>query len=112
MTETQYLSLIAQAFAWIERAAEGWDAQHDLDLETTRNGSSVLELEFPSRQKIITNAQAPTQQLWLASPLGAHHFVREGDAWVDTRGAGRFEAVFQQHAARLSGLPLQVPPMV
>lgn len=109
MTETEYLSQISAAFAWIERAAEQWEATHDLEVEATRNGSSVLELEFPSRQKIITNAQAPTQQLWLASSLGAHHFVREQQRWVDTRGAGHFEDVFFQHACQLANTPLAKP---
>lgn len=113
MTESDYLQSIERAFAWAEEQVEAWSRAHDLDLECNRQGSSVLETEFENGQKIITNAQAPTQQLWLASAYGAHHFVLESDpaegnasVWTDTRGFGRFESVFLDHAQRLSGCPL------
>ncbi|MFM1880423.1 MAG: hypothetical protein RLZZ344_657 [Pseudomonadota bacterium] len=104
MTETEYLEKIDQAFVWIEARVDAWNTDHDLALETGRHGP-VLETEFESGQKIIVNAQAPTQQLWLASIEGAHHFVFRDGGWADTRGQGSFDAVFVRHARLLSGLP-------
>ena len=103
MTETEYLEKIDQAFDWIESQIETWNTDHDLVLECGRHGP-VLETEFDSGQKIIVNAQAPTQQLWLASIQGAHHFVWQEGRWTDTRGYGYFEKVFTDHARSLSGL--------
>ena len=100
MTETDYLEKIEAAFAWIENRVDGWNADFDRVLECHRKGS-VLETEFEDGQKIIVNAQAPTQQLWLASIHGAYHFVWRDDQWLDTRGQGSFEAVYESHARAL-----------
>ncbi|MRD56503.1 iron donor protein CyaY [Betaproteobacteria bacterium LSUCC0115] len=103
MTETEYLEKIESAFAWIEAQVDGWNQSYDMVIETGRHGP-VLETEFESGQKIITNAQAPTQQLWMASQYGAHHFVLTTEGWLDTRGAGLFEQVFASHASRLASV--------
>ncbi len=106
MTETDYLQKIEEAFSWVEDLVESWNEAHDWVLECHRQGS-VLETEFEDGQKIITNAQAPTQQLWLASISGAHHFVLENQegrsVWLDTRGQGRFEDIFLAHAQQILG---------
>jgi CyaY protein len=104
MTETEYLEKIDQAFVWIESRVDAWNTDHDLSIETGRHGP-VLETEFESGQQIIVNAQAPTQQLWLASIEGAHHFVCKDGQWMDTRGHGAFEDVFVRHARLLASLP-------
>lgn len=105
MNETQYLQKIEEAFEWVESQVDHWSAHYDLDLESKRMGS-VLEVEFESGQKIILNAQAPTQQLWLASVQGAHHFVwqPEHQDWLDTRGHGLFPQVLLSHAQSIAGL--------
>ncbi|CAM8659455.1 CyaY Protein implicated in iron transport, frataxin homolog [Burkholderiales bacterium] len=108
MTESDYQAEIEAAFQWIENQADAWSEAHDLDLECHRT-ARVIELEFESGEKIVVNAQAPTQQLWLASRLGALHFVWEpGEGWRDTRGAGDFETVFCSHASGLAGLGLSL----
>jgi frataxin-like iron-binding protein CyaY len=61
-------------------------------------------VELESGPSIIVNAQAPTQQLGLASRQGAHHFVWHDDHWEDTRGHGEFKAVTLSHARALTGL--------
>jgi CyaY protein len=103
MTETQYLEKIEAALVWIESQVDTWNGRHDLVLETGRHGP-VVEVEFEAGQKIIVNAQAPTQQLWLASTEGAHHFVWQDNHWTDTRGHGEFQEVFLRHSRLLSGL--------
>ena len=105
MNETQYLQKIEEAFEWVESVVDAWASRYDMDIESKRMGS-VLEVEFESGHKIILNAQAPTQQLWLASVEGAHHFVWQPDeqAWLDTRGHGLFPDVLLGHAKSITGL--------
>ena len=107
MTESDYLERIEAAFQWVEDRADRWSEQAALDLECHRT-ARVMELEFESGEVIVVNAQAPTQQLWLASRLGALHFVwnQEAGCWTDTRGAGEFEQVFCAHASMLAGTAL------
>ncbi len=105
MNETDYFQKIEAAFLWLEDAVDRWNTEYDLSIECQRNGP-VLEVELESGQKIIVNAQAPTQQLWLASSRGAHHFVWRDSRWEDTRGQGLFEPILLAHASALSGLDL------
>lgn len=106
MNESEYQEKIEAAFRWIESQADSWAERASLDLECHRT-ARVIELEFESGEKIVVNAQAPTQQLWLASRLGALHFVwTEPSGWTDTRGAGGFESVFVAHACTLAGQTL------
>jgi len=108
MTESEYQEKIEAAFRWIENRADRWSEQAGLDLECHRT-ARVMELEFETGEKIVVNAQAPTQQLWLASRLGALHFVwSDAGIWTDTRGAGRFEPVFCAHASSLAGQALKI----
>ncbi|MEY2776227.1 MAG: hypothetical protein RLY30_325 [Pseudomonadota bacterium] len=110
MTESEYQEKIEAAFRWIENLADQWSEQAALDLECHRT-ARVMELEFESGEKIVVNAQAPTQQLWLASRLGALHFIwAEPQGWTDTRGAGRFAPVFCRHASALAGQTLTERP--
>jgi len=60
MTETEYLEKIESAFRWVEAQVDRWNQEADLAIECSQHGP-VLETEFESGQKIITNAQAPTQ---------------------------------------------------
>ena len=112
MTDRQYHARIEAAFRWAEQQAEtlSQSGPGDLDIEAIRQGGSVLNLEFPPKQVMIINAQAPLEQLWLASRLGAQHFVFSGDAaeaptgvqgWSDTRSGESFDAAFQRHVAAL-----------
>lgn len=103
MNESDYFQKIEAAFRWLEDTVDRWNSEHDLVLECHRSGP-VLEVELESGQSIIVNAQAPTQQLWLASKQGAHHFVWRDDHWEDTRGHGEFKAVSLSHARALTGL--------
>lgn len=112
MTDRNYLDRIEAAFQWAESQAEAWsqDVRLGVDVESTRQGGSVLNLEFPGRQVLVINAQAPLQQLWLASRLGAQHFVDVAEGpntpagaagWQDTRSGESFEAALLRHAEAL-----------
>ena len=89
----------------IESRADDWAQTHDADIETIRQGP-VLELEFASGRKIVINTQAPMQQIWLASPRGAFHFVWNGTGWHDTRQGTDFWRVLAEQASLESGLAL------
>ncbi|MBU3724501.1 MAG: iron donor protein CyaY [Burkholderiaceae bacterium] len=102
MTESEFLDQTAKVWAMIESRVDGWAEAHDIDIEAVRQGP-VLELEFESGRKMVINAQAPMQQIWLASPRGAFHFVWNGSSWQDTRQGTDFWQVLAQEAAFESG---------
>lgn len=105
MTESEFLDQAAGVWALVESRVDDWAQTHDADIETIRQGP-VLELEFASGRKIVINAQAPMQQIWLASPRGAFHFVWDGAGWRDTRQRTDFWQVLAEQASLESGQQL------
>jgi CyaY protein len=89
MTESQYLHAVESTLAQVISAID--DA--DLPAECALSGL-VLNVEFDDGSRIVINAQAPTQQLWLASRAGGMHFAHDGRYWCDVRtGAEFFDAL-------------------
>jgi CyaY protein len=105
MTETEFLDQVEAVWKAIESKADAWVHDHDADIEVTRNGP-VLEMEFASGKKMVINAQAPMQQIWLASSHGAFHFHRTPEGWSDTRSGLDFWRVLAEQASLESGEPL------
>jgi len=76
-------SLASEAFQTLNTLFEqlenaGFDAECD--------GHS-LAFDLPDGRHYLLNYHGVTQQIWLSSPrTGAHHFQRQGDRWVSTRG--------------------------
>ena len=79
MTETEFIELAESTLQRIQSAVEA--AANEVDVDRQGN---VLTIEFDDGFQIVINKQTPTQQLWLASLKGGHHYERSGDQWVDT----------------------------
>jgi CyaY protein len=85
MTESQYLQAVAQTLDRVESALDAAQLPVDCSLS-----GLVLTVEFDDGARMVINAQAPTQQLWLASRAGGMHFAHDGDAWRDVRSGAEF----------------------
>lgn len=79
MTETEFIELAESTLQRIQSAVEAVDD----DLDVDRQGN-VLTIEFDDGFQIVINRQTPTQQLWLASVKGGHHYERNAGEWLDT----------------------------
>nr|WP_028357523.1 iron donor protein CyaY [Brackiella oedipodis] len=85
MTETEFLALTDDILNKIEDQAESWFEDLDIDIDTNRSGS-VLTLVFNQKNEMVINSQAPFREIWVASPLGAHHYKQaDNGQWLDTR---------------------------
>src|SRR5262249_11795992 len=80
MNESEFHSRVDEALAAIERAIDAVD----IDAEIDRSGS-VLTVELAEGGKIVVNAQAPMQQIWVAARSGGFHFAWSDGVWRDTR---------------------------
>ncbi len=57
----------------------------------------ILTLEDVDGKQYVFNKHAPTEQLWLSSPVsGAWHFVWKNDAWVSTRGTTTLDNILEE----------------
>lgn len=89
MTETEYLRIVDEALDAVEDALD----RSPIGADCARAGR-VLTIELDGGATIVVNAQAPTQQLWLAARSGGWHFAYDGTHWHDLRtGIEFFEAL-------------------
>jgi frataxin len=57
----------------------------------------ILTLEDAQGKQYVLNKHAPTEQLWLSSPVsGAWHFAWKNDTWVSTRGEDTLESILHK----------------
>ncbi|AZY47752.1 iron donor protein CyaY [Bordetella avium] len=107
MTETEFLALVEQVLDSVERMADDWAAEQDLDIEANRSGN-VLTLVFEDGTHVVINSQAAMQELWLASRSGGFHYRFDGQRWNDTRGGPGFVDALSQVCSAAAGVPLTV----
>lgn len=79
MTETEFIELAESTLQRIQSSVE----EVDEDLDVDRQGN-VLTIEFEDGFQIVINRQSPTQQIWLASLKGGHHYEWCGSDWLET----------------------------
>ncbi len=107
MTESEFLALVDGIIGAIERQADKWYDDLDVDVEAVRNGN-VLTLAFESGVKVIINSQAPMQEIWVAAPSGGFHYRQDGALWRDTRGGPDLTTALSQICSDAAGQPLQL----
>lgn len=81
MNESEFNGLAEETLDRIEGALETCNA----DLDCSREGDGVLEIEFDDGTKIVVNRHAAMQEVWVAARSGGYHFRWDGKSWRDTR---------------------------
>ncbi|WP_085318401.1 iron donor protein CyaY [Derxia lacustris] len=107
MSPSEFLALADETLNTIEDAISTVGDTTDLDIEATRSGN-VVTIDFANGSKIIVNSQEPMQEIWLAAKSGGFHFKWDGNAWMDTKGAGEFFAALSKYASEQAGAPVIV----
>lgn len=86
MDESRYHSLADKTIQHIvDLVDDALGDEYDADIQ-----NSVATIETPKGGKYIINKQAPSQQIWLSSPISsATHFAWDepAQAWVSTKDA-------------------------
>jgi CyaY protein len=103
MTESEFLVLADNTLNQIEAALDRLADMSELDVECCRSGN-LLEVEFGrNASKIIINAQAAMQELWVAAKSGGFHFRHTGGHWINTRDGTELIAALSQMVSTQSG---------
>lgn len=105
MTDTEYLDHAEKLLLAVERCCDVLNETSDADIDNQRTGGMVT-ITFPNRSQIIINLQKPLHEVWMAAKSGGYHYRFDGQAWMDTKGAGEFFACLTRDAREQSGLPL------
>jgi len=81
--------------------------QTEGEIDYERNGV-VLNIEFDDGAEMVINKQAPMQEIWLASRLGAHHFQWQNGRWRDSRTQSELFEFLVETIKSLSGIVLDL----
>ena len=100
MDETAFETLANQTLEDLfERLEDQLGDELEVDLE-----GGILTIELETGGQYVINRHAPNRQIWLSSPKsGAHHFGRQDDQWVSTRGNGDLLALLTDELGALTG---------
>jgi len=103
MTESEFLRVADAVLSEIESRFERSAEVSNVDLECSRSGN-VLEIEFiDTDSKIIINAQAPMQEIWVAARSGGFHYRLSGQQWLNTRDGSELYAALSDLASLQAG---------
>jgi CyaY protein len=105
MTDTEYLDRAEALLRAIEQACDRLNDTTDADIDNQRVGG-MITLSFSNGSQIIINLQKPLQEVWMAARAGGFHYRFDGQAWMDTKGAGEFLAHLTRYASEQAGEPL------
>ncbi|QIZ78106.1 iron donor protein CyaY [Ferrimonas lipolytica] len=76
------------------------DAELELDYEQAGN---VVDLECVDGSHIVINKQEALHQLWVATKQNGHHFVFNGEQWIDDRSGVELYALLNEAVALQGG---------
>jgi CyaY protein len=105
MTDLEFQDRAEAVLRAIELACDRINEETDADIDNQRVGGMVT-LSFANRSQIVVNLQKPLHEVWMAARAGGFHYRFDGQAWMDTKGAGEFFAHLSREASAQAGLPL------
>ena len=105
MTDLEFQDRAEAALRAIELACDRINDSTDADIDNQRVGGMVT-LTFANRTQIVINLQKPLHEVWMAARSGGFHYRFDGQAWMDTKGAGEFFAHLSREASAQAGQAL------
>lgn len=81
MNESEFNGLAEETLDRIECSLES----RNVDIDCSRVGDGVLEIEFDDGTKIVVSRHVVMQEIWVAARSGGYHFSWDGKLWRDTR---------------------------
>lgn len=102
MNESEFLALADAILSSIERQADVWFEERDIDIEGSRSGN-VLTLVFADRSQVVVNSQAPMQEMWVAARSGGFHYRLKDGKWLDTRSGEELAQALSRVCSEQSG---------
>ena len=96
----------------IEMSLEEAFQASDLDLDTSRQGGNVVNIQFEDKSVIVVNTQAPLQEIWVAAKEGGFHYrwagTLETPLWLDTKTGAELFSELSRLASQQAKTTLKV----
>jgi CyaY protein len=89
LSDAGFYAIAEKTLKAIEISLEEAFQETDLDLDISRQGGNVVNIQFEDKSVIIVNTQSPLQEIWVAAKEGGFHYKWSGTLseplWLDTK---------------------------
>jgi CyaY protein len=98
LSDAGFYAIAEKTLKAIEISLEEAFQESDLDLDISRQGGNVVNIQFEDKSVIVVNTQSPLQEIWVAAKEGGFHYKWSGTLseplWLDTKtGAELFNEI-------------------
>jgi CyaY protein len=89
LSDAGFYAIAEKTLKAIEISLEEAFQKTDLDLDISRQGGNVVNIQFEDKSVIVVNTQSPLQEIWVAAKEGGFHYKWSGTLseplWLDTK---------------------------
>lgn len=89
LSDAGFYAIAEKTLKAIEISLEEAFQEFDLDLDISRQGGNVVNIQFEDKSVIVVNTQSPLQEIWVAAKEGGFHYKWSGTLseplWLDTK---------------------------
>jgi CyaY protein len=89
LSDASFYAIAEKTLKAIEISLEEAFQETDLDLDISRQGGNVVNIQFEDKSVIVVNTQSPLKEIWVAAKEGGFHYKWSGTLseplWLDTK---------------------------
>ena len=89
LSDAGFYAIAEKTLKAIEISLEEAFQESDLDLDISRQGGNIVNIQFEDKSVIVVNTQSPLQEIWVAAKEGGFHYKWSGTLseplWLDTK---------------------------
>lgn len=115
LTDSAFYTVAEKTLRAIETSLEEAFQKTDLDLDISRQGGNVVNIQFEDKSVIMVNTQAPLQEIWVAAKEGGFHYRWAGTLsqplWIDTKSGAELFSELSRLASAQAKVPLTIQPI-
>jgi CyaY protein len=107
-----FYAIAEKTLTAIEISLEEAFQESDLDLDISRQGGNVVNIQFEDKSVIVVNTQSPLQEIWVAAKEGGFHYKWSGTLkeplWLDTKTGAELFSELSRLASQQANTTLVV----
>ena len=112
LSDAGFYAIAEKTLKAIEISLEEAFQESDLDLDISRQGGNVVNIQFEDKSVIVVNTQSPLQEIWVAAKEGGFHYKWSGTLheplWLDTKTGAELFSELSRLASQQAKTPLVV----
>lgn len=112
LTDATFYAVAEKTLRSIEVSLEEAFQKTDLDLDISRQGGNVVNIQFEDKSVIVVNTQPPLQEIWVAAKEGGFHYRWAGTLanplWLDTKTGAELFSEISRLSSQQAKTPLKV----